>query len=62
MAQYKIPATYMRGGTSKGVFFRSDSLPADPVTGTTCGAQAPHDGFLRRTNRRNRTPRADLAL
>ena len=31
MAQYKIPATYMRGGTSKGVFFRSDSLPADPV-------------------------------
>ncbi|SOE95204.1 2-methylaconitate cis-trans isomerase [Burkholderia sp. D7] len=31
MAQYKIPAVYMRGGTSKGVFFRADSLPADPV-------------------------------
>ena len=27
-AQLKIPATYMRGGTSKGVFFRLDELPA----------------------------------
>ena len=26
-AQIKIPATYMRGGTSKGVFFRLDDLP-----------------------------------
>lgn len=26
--QIKIPATYMRGGTSKGVFFRLDELPA----------------------------------
>jgi len=26
--QLKIPATYMRGGTSKGVFFRLDDLPA----------------------------------
>ncbi len=26
-AQVKIPATYMRGGTSKGVFFRLDDLP-----------------------------------
>ena len=26
--QIKIPATYMRGGTSKGVFFRLDDLPA----------------------------------
>ena len=26
--QIKIPATYMRGGTSKGVFFRIDDLPA----------------------------------
>ncbi|MFC5480704.1 2-methylaconitate cis-trans isomerase PrpF [Massilia suwonensis] len=25
--QIKIPATYMRGGTSKGVFFRRDDLP-----------------------------------
>ncbi|MBA5690657.1 2-methylaconitate cis-trans isomerase PrpF [Rugamonas apoptosis] len=29
--QFRIPAVYMRGGTSKGVFFRSDSLPADPI-------------------------------
>lgn len=27
-AQVKIPATYMRGGTSKGVFFKLDDLPA----------------------------------
>ena len=27
--QIKIPATYMRGGTSKGVFFRAEDLPAD---------------------------------
>jgi len=27
MAQIKIPATYMRGGTSKGVFFRLQDLP-----------------------------------
>lgn len=26
--QIRIPATYMRGGTSKGVFFRLDDLPA----------------------------------
>ncbi len=26
--QIRIPATYMRGGTSKGVFFRVDDLPA----------------------------------
>ena len=31
MAQLRIPATYMRGGTSKGVFFRAADLPADPV-------------------------------
>jgi len=30
MAQLKIPAVYMRGGTSKGVFFRAADLPADP--------------------------------
>ncbi len=28
MPQLRIPATYMRGGTSKGVFFRLDDLPA----------------------------------
>lgn len=27
-AQIKVPATYMRGGTSKGVFFKLDDLPA----------------------------------
>jgi probable AcnD-accessory protein PrpF len=29
MGQSSIPAVYMRGGTSKGVFFRADSLPGD---------------------------------
>jgi len=28
-AQLRIPATYMRGGTSKGVFFRLDDLPPE---------------------------------
>ena len=27
--QLRIPATYMRGGTSKGVFFRLEDLPSD---------------------------------
>ena len=31
MAQLRIPAVYMRGGTSKGVFFRASDLPADPA-------------------------------
>ncbi len=31
MTQLRIPAVYMRGGTSKGVFFLTDDLPADPV-------------------------------
>ena len=26
-AQIKVPATYMRGGTSKGVFFALEDLP-----------------------------------
>ena len=29
--QLRIPAVYMRGGTSKGVFFLRDDLPADPA-------------------------------
>jgi 2-methylaconitate isomerase len=29
MAQIRIPAVYMRGGTSKGVFFEAADLPAD---------------------------------
>ena len=31
MPQLAIPAVYMRGGTSKGVFFRTDVLPRDPA-------------------------------
>jgi probable AcnD-accessory protein PrpF len=30
--QIRIPATYMRGGTSKGVFFRLDDLPENAQT------------------------------
>jgi probable AcnD-accessory protein PrpF len=30
MKQLRIPAVYMRGGTSKGVFFLAEDLPADP--------------------------------
>ena len=30
-SQMKIPAVYMRGGTSKGVFFLADDLPSDPA-------------------------------
>ncbi|CAE6900984.1 2-methylaconitate cis-trans isomerase PrpF [Vibrio sp. B1FLJ16] len=29
MSQMKVPATYMRGGTSKGVFFSLDDLPPE---------------------------------
>jgi len=32
MKQLRIPAVYMRGGTSKGVFFLADDLPSDPAT------------------------------
>ena len=32
MKQLKIPAVYMRGGTSKGVFFRKEDLPSDQAT------------------------------
>ncbi len=31
MPQLRIPAVYMRGGTSKGVFFAASDLPADPA-------------------------------
>ncbi len=41
--QIKVPATYMRGGTSKGVFFRLQDLPKDAqVPGTA------RDAFLMR--------------
>lgn len=29
VSQIRIPATYMRGGTSKGVFFRLNDLPIE---------------------------------
>lgn len=29
MSRYKIPAVFMRGGTSKGVFFKATDLPSD---------------------------------
>lgn len=41
--QIKIPATYMRGGTSKGVFFKLDDLPA-----TAQHAGAARDNLLLR--------------
>jgi 2-methylaconitate isomerase len=31
VTQLRIPAVYMRGGTSKGVFLRPEHLPADPA-------------------------------
>ena len=31
MTQLRIPAIYMRGGTSKGVFFMAEDLPSDPA-------------------------------
>jgi len=31
MQQIRIPAALMRGGTSKGLFFRGDALPRDPA-------------------------------
>lgn len=31
MTRYRIPAVYMRGGTSKGLFFLAADLPGDPV-------------------------------
>ena len=31
MEQFSCPAVFMRGGTSKGLFFRAEDLPADPA-------------------------------
>ncbi|HCE3713154.1 2-methylaconitate cis-trans isomerase PrpF [Vibrio parahaemolyticus] len=37
MSQIKVPATYMRGGTSKGVFFNLEDLPSEAqVAGEAC--------------------------
>lgn len=46
-AQLKIPAVYMRGGTSKGVFFRADALPErreewDPILLRVVGSPDPY--------------------
>ncbi len=41
--QVRVPATYMRGGTSKGVFFREDDLPA-----AARGPGLARDRFLQR--------------
>ena len=43
MAQVPVPAIYYRGGTSKGVFFRRDDLPAPAQS-----AGAARDTFLQR--------------
>ena len=31
MPRQKVPAVFLRGGTSKGVFFHERDLPADPA-------------------------------
>ena len=31
MVQMRFPAVFMRGGTSRGLFFRRDCLPEDPA-------------------------------
>ena len=31
MEQISCPAVFMRGGTSKGLFFRAEDLPSDPA-------------------------------
>ena len=36
MPQRWVPAVFMRGGTSKGLFFHAGDLPADPAPGTGC--------------------------
>ena len=47
--QMKIPATYIRGGTSKGVFFKRDELPE------ACQqAGAARDAMLLRSHRQSR--------
>src|SRR3954464_3069207 len=47
MAQLKIPAVYMRGGTSKGVFFHAKDLPPpgrerDSILLRTIGSPDPY--------------------
>lgn len=51
MAQIRIPAIYMRGGSSKGVFFHAADLPADreawdPIFLKTIGSPDPYDRQL----------------
>ena len=54
--QLKIPATYMRGGTSKGVFFNLTDLPeAAQVPGE---ARDNGDGFTGNIQRKHRAGKA----
>ena len=40
MAQRRIPAAFIRGGTSKGVFFHAGDLPSDEAARDTIFLQA----------------------
>jgi 2-methylaconitate cis-trans-isomerase PrpF len=31
MPQHWVPAVFLRGGTSKGLFFQAEDLPGDPA-------------------------------
>ena len=55
--QLRIPATYMRGGTSKGVFFKLDDLPED----LRAPGKARDALLLRVTARRIRTASTPMA-
>ena len=58
-AQIRIPATYIRGGTSKGVFFRLQDLPEvaqvpgparDNLLLRVIGSPDPYGNFIRQVN------------
>ena len=47
MVQKRIPAVFMRGGTSKGVFFMANDLPLEKAQQNTIFLQAlVHTGFI----------------
>lgn len=52
MEQQTYPAVFMRGGTSKGLFFRAEHLPADPVErdDVFCAAMGSPDSYGRQLN------------
>ena len=73
--QVKIPATYIRGGTSKGVFFRLEDLPAscqqpgaarDKLFMRVIGGPDPYSAHIDGTEtydvEGDLKPRADLTL